>query len=132
MLFAMSAKDEKFRREWYEDGFVYIAQSRSTKLIKIGITKDPKNQRTTRLNAELYAGLSDWRLLYRGNFKCRLSAYKTTRTFTRKGEILKREANEIFECNYSVAKLAIQTQASFALDEGQEIPWPDLRQSSDS
>jgi len=129
----MGAADEKFRREQYEDGFVYIAQSQSMKLIKIGITKDPKNQRTGRLNRERYAGTSDWRLLYRGNFKCmgivehnvkeRLFTYKTTRTFTRKGETRKRVAKEIFECDYSVAKQAIKSQASFALDEGEEMPW---------
>ena len=131
----MGAADDKFRREWRSPGYLYIALSPSTKLLKIGITADPKNARTARLWREGYGGITDWMLLYRRQFKdagriehnvkMRLSSYQKVVSFTRKGETRVREARELFKCSYGVAKKAIESQGAEALDK-RCWEWPTL------
>jgi hypothetical protein len=125
--------DEKFRREWRTPGFLYIALSPSTKLLKIGITEHPTKGRGARLSTEGYGGLSDWTMLYRRKFKdagrieynvkTSLFAYKTSLPFTRKGlDTRKRKATELFNCDYSLAKQAIEARALESLEECWERP----------
>lgn len=51
-----------YSKRFREEGYVYIVISSSTKLIKIGSSKDYKN-RNENLNAEKYGGIDDWQLL---------------------------------------------------------------------
>jgi hypothetical protein len=93
--------------------YLYIAGSRSARLIKIGSSKNPNNRiYIANLNGHEYAGASDWLVLHSiyvqqaGKIEIdihdQLRKYQTPIQFVRNGD--KQIAKECFMCSYSIAR----------------------------
>lgn len=91
-------------------GYVYIAGSKSGRVIKIGTASD-MGQRHKQLCAERYGGLADWVVLFHMKVKeggkveqltlSRLQRFSTARTYIKDGEY--QQAGEILQCGFTVA-----------------------------
>jgi hypothetical protein len=95
-------------------GIIYIAGSFSSRLIKIGITKDLQ-QRLAILNHYSYGGADDWenllwaRVLNAGRIEAdahsTLSGFSIEGTYLREGR--ETECYELFRCSYKVSRDAL-------------------------
>lgn len=104
----------RYSQRYAEQGYIYIAGSYSSELIKIGSTNNYKNREAS-LNGENYGGLNDWELI--SYYKCKNSGKieTTTHTFLQQYIVLKeyqknrltQTAREIFKCNYKKCKEAL-------------------------
>jgi hypothetical protein len=105
-----------FIKRHFAAAYLYIAGSRSERLIKIGSSKNPNNRiYIANLNGHEYAGVSDWQVLYsiyveqaakiEIEIHGRLREYQTRVQFVRNGD--EQVAKECFTCNYSIARKTI-------------------------
>lgn len=97
-------------------GFVYIAESVSKKLLKIGVSANVQ-QRIKGLNSYCYGGVNDWKEI--GSWHCKksgavefnvhqkLSRKRTAGTYLKDGEIV--ECAELFRCSIEIANNAINS-----------------------
>lgn len=107
-----------------EPGHVYIAKSARLNRLKIGTTKAIES-RNDSLFRDGYAGVADWIFLYHRKFEkagtvedraqTALDHFKTPITYTRKGHGTEGIASEIFDCDYTTAREAIERFADSAL-----------------
>ena len=87
--------------------YVYIAGSMTSKLVKIGSSKDPSN-RLYIANLDRYGGVFDWRLLYSVHVpqagKIETDVQSTLRPYQRRIDFyrngIEQVANECFVCGY--------------------------------
>jgi len=97
-----------------ENGYVYIAQSRSTARIKVGMTTDLL-ERGRQLNIYSYGGVRDWQISATawtnraGEVECktqdRLKNYAVLANYFKAGDQI--DCREIFSCSFEIAKAAL-------------------------
>jgi hypothetical protein len=102
-------------KRYFEGGEVYIAASKSIKVLKVGSAKD-SDTRIQQLNYYIYGGASDWKLhsAWTSTTACKvefdvhrsLSDYRHYATYFKNGE--EKECRELFKCSISVATKAVQ------------------------
>ena len=117
-------------------GYVYIAASISLRRIKIGFSKAPSDRADTLLR-DGYGGAKDWTILYRRKFnrggdieskaKSLLRDYHSPLTYTRLGHGTTGKADELFACNYAVARDVVESFEEHALTEKWERPIGNLK-----
>jgi hypothetical protein len=56
-----------FTRRHHEPNYVYIAGSKSARVVKVGSTSSPYDK-DAYLNTRRWGGIADWRLLYLGKY----------------------------------------------------------------
>jgi hypothetical protein len=98
-------------RRWIRHGFVYLAESPSTSLIKLGSCQD-LGERSATLNDHTWAGASDWRMrhsfytiaaeMFENAVGNRLSKFRCETTYWRYNR--ETTTREVFECSYQTAK----------------------------
>ena len=103
---------------YYTDARIYIAGSKSRKIIKVGVSKDSStlSKRIGILNVRAEGGARDWRLL--SDIFCGKTAYKLESlvhgdlknyscdaTYMNSGKLIR--CKEIFSCSYYTAKWAL-------------------------
>jgi hypothetical protein len=106
-----------FQFRWRASGEVYIAYSRSTRLVKIGVATSSRGAegRVLTLKKQRYAEVYDWELWHietvidagrveNAVHQC-LAKYRKSRTFLRGGKT--ELAQEVFSCTPAAAKRAI-------------------------
>lgn len=105
-----------YKKRYHQPGYVYIAQSSQQKdLIKIGLSVEVKKRIST-LNAEKYAGYSDWKITFKEYVEnCgaveniahkKLSEYKFSTSYKTHGRM--QTTSELFKCNGEIALAALQ------------------------
>ena len=94
-------------------GFVYLAYSQSKKLVKIGFTKNPPEERAELLNREQYATAIDWEIKKQAKFDkdagkkeftihSRLDSFQKPVAYEKyKGQMV--DCREVFSCPLDVA-----------------------------
>jgi T5orf172 domain len=97
-----------------EERYVYIAGSRSARLIKIGNCRDTA-QRERQVRSERYGGVGDWDFVYSVRVKragavedaarARLSRYRATGEYWKNNEL--QTGTELLRCSYSQAEAAL-------------------------
>ncbi|GGE00193.1 hypothetical protein GCM10011390_18740 [Aureimonas endophytica] len=100
-----------------DPGIVYVAGSKSARLVKIGTCVDVE-QRERNLRNQGYGGISDWRILWHapvanggkveGASLAKLSSFRTERPFVKDGK--PNVAKEILTCGFSTALKALQSE----------------------
>lgn len=103
-----------FMNRYEDEGFIYIAGSRSQRLLKIGTSRD-HDQRLKMLNGCGYAGATDWAMLYLLRTKeagrieqlahTKLRAYQAVRSYWRDGKMI--ACRETFRCPFSIAQYVL-------------------------
>jgi hypothetical protein len=92
-----------FIRRHYAEAYIYIAGSRSSKVIKVGNAIWPE-RRVSALNSRYYGGIRDWVMLYHVKFadagKVEFEAHRLLAGY-------RAESREIFNCGFSTAKDAL-------------------------
>jgi hypothetical protein len=102
---------EVYRNRYYDEGFVYIAGSQLTHLVKIGTTQDVAGWEG-RQRSRKYGGVPDWKVLYSvwlqadaGNVehatRRRLRRYQVLRDYEKDGRW--QRGREMVQCDFSVA-----------------------------
>lgn len=91
-------------------GYLYIAQSLSIDLFKVGFSNDPR-KRLVSANCEGWGGASDWRLITRAwddkagikefDLHKRLAVYRSARSWLRKGRLI--QTREAYACTLDQA-----------------------------
>lgn len=104
-------------RRWIGYGYVYLAESPSLKLIKLGSCQDLAERHRT-LNAEGYAGAYDWRLriyhstiaaeMFEHDVRRRLARHQINLTYMRYGR--ETRAQEVYRCAYRTAKKHLEAE----------------------
>ena len=104
-----------YLRRHDEVGEVYIAQSESSCLIKIGLSQNA-DERVANLNSYEYGGYSDWNVIHTLNCECAgrvestahhlLSAYSVEATYYKNGRDI--DCREIFSCSAKQALAALK------------------------
>ena len=98
-------------------GYVYIAQSKKRRLLKVGYSRDQVDNRLYIANCEAHGGASDWekRLVSKSKIAGRieievhksLKEYSVSRAWVRNGKEV--EPREIYCCDYEHAKAALES-----------------------
>jgi hypothetical protein len=98
-------------RRWIRDGYVYLASSESTNLIKLGSCQD-LDERTRTLRNHCWAGTSDWRMrayyetlaaeMLEHDISKRLLRFQVETEYKRYGRDT--YTREVFACSYRTAK----------------------------
>jgi hypothetical protein len=109
-----------FRANFYRPGSVYILQSKATKLIKVGSTGAPLDERVKKLNAVRYGRTDDWTLFASQEFdeagKIEFSMQAVLRAHREishyEGQSRDGECHEIFNCSAKFALAALKTAAA--------------------
>lgn len=93
-----------------ESGFVYVAYSRSAKLLKIGVANNIQ-ERLRNLNSQGYGGIKDWEMAFykeyseAGKVEMQvhnlLAQYQTVKTYFKTGSHV--ECRELFNCDVGIA-----------------------------
>lgn len=104
-----------YQRRHNTAGYIYIAGSRSAKLIKVGTCVDI-DQRVRNLKNQAYGNTSDWVMLFAAHVDAggktesdvlaRLAKYKVVRMYYKDGK--QQEAAEMLKTSFSVALAAMQ------------------------
>lgn len=104
-----------YQKRHNSEGYIYIAGSKSAKLLKVGTCVDIE-QRRKNLRYQTYGGISDWEMLFtakvdaggkvEGDALSRLSKSKVVRMYDKDGK--KQEAAEMLKTSFSVALAAVQ------------------------
>lgn len=136
-----SPQSISYVKRHHEEAYVYILVSARLKLLKIGSALKTTN-RAEGLNRDGYAGTDDWRFCYRRKFRAAgeveakvhsiLQSYRQKRPYKRLGHGTITEANELFSCDYELAKAAIEEFYEQALDAGLELNRPKLGTSQNT
>ncbi len=100
-----------FMRRSIESGYVYVAGSLTKEIIKVGTSNNPERRVYALNNEEVYAGVSDWELLYavrvnesgkvEFNAHRLLDTYAAPETYTYRGREM--HCLETFHCGLSRA-----------------------------
>lgn len=108
-------KKPSFQKRHNSEGYIYIAGSKSAKLLKVGTCVDIE-QRRRNLRHQGYGNISDWEMLFtakvdaggriEGDALARLSKYKVVRNYEKDGK--QQEAAEMLKTKFSVALAAVQ------------------------
>ena len=108
-----------YARHNVSPGYVYIARSNSTRLIKVGLSSDPKN-RMYIARLEGYADIWDWVVRdfeyakemgrLEAVVKRSLSSYRIDREWVRNGNITK--TKEVFSCTLKLAREILHREAA--------------------
>ncbi|WP_083916915.1 GIY-YIG nuclease family protein [Thioalkalivibrio sp. ALJ24] len=103
-----------FMRRFHESAYVYILESQSESLVKVGTTGNLR-ERVDQLNYYGYGGCSDWRLFsykfcefaarVENRVHKKLSGYLVDRSYFKDGFIV--DCQEIFDCNPARASKAL-------------------------
>ncbi len=98
-------------------GYVYIAVSQKSRLIKIGSTENV-DYRAKSLNDQRYGASTDWEMLVKvlssrsgrleGDVQSRLADFSVIGTYTKDGKL--QQCYELFRCNFSDAFEALQSE----------------------
>ena len=118
-----------FLKQYISGGFVYISESKSTGLLKVGITSNLA-RREYWLNYFEYADISDWEIrdnIYvpervggvENDVHKSLGPFTTFRTYTHDGETV--YCQEVFDCPLDIAQKALQNAShgtAFILKKG--------------
>jgi hypothetical protein len=104
-----------YHKRYSSPGYIYIAGSRSGRVVKIGMAIDIE-QRERNLRNQSYGGISDWEILFHvpveegGRLEqaalSLVSRYIRTRTFEKDGALV--DASEILSCPFSTALDAVR------------------------
>lgn len=104
-----------YQKRHNTEGYIYIAGSKSAKLLKVGTCVDIE-QRRRNLRNQLYGNISDWEMLFtakvdaggkvEGDTLARLSKFKVVRMYEKDGK--KQEAAEMLQTSFSVALSVVQ------------------------
>ena len=104
-----------YQKRHNTEGYVYIAGSKSARLLKVGTCVDIE-QRRRNLRNQRYGNISDWEMLFtakvdtggkvEGSALSLLSPYKVVRPYEKDGK--KQEAAEMLKTSFSIALAAIQ------------------------
>ncbi|RWJ74665.1 MAG: GIY-YIG nuclease family protein [Mesorhizobium sp.] len=104
-----------YQKRHNTEGYIYIAGSKSAKLLKVGTCVDIE-QRRKNLRHQAYGNVTDWEMLFtakvdaggriEGDALARLSKYKVVRMYEKDGR--KQEAAEMLKTSFSVALAAVQ------------------------
>jgi hypothetical protein len=99
---------------WIDDGFVYLAESKAVKLIKLGVCQDLTKREKT-LNGHTWAGTDDWTMrtyhwtIAAGMFEHavgkRLERFKAVTSYFRYGRAT--STKEVYVCSLRTAKNAM-------------------------
>lgn len=111
-----------YLNRYYNNSIVYVASSLKNRKTKVGYTKDI-NERENALNATVYAGISDWKIIYFVNCKNagkieseiqgRLSNYYYPSEYKLGGRQV--ACYEVFTCGYNrVKKVISEVKKEFA------------------
>ncbi|MEN3145632.1 GIY-YIG nuclease family protein [Ochrobactrum sp. WV_118_8] len=103
-----------YQHRHHTPGYIYIAGSRSAKLLKIGTAIDI-DQRTRNLRNQAYGGIRDWEMLFTAKVQNggktesdalrRLNGYKIVRTYDKDGSA--QDAAEMLKTSFSKAINAV-------------------------
>lgn len=98
-------------RRWIQYGYVYLAESRATGLIKLGSCQDLQERLRT-LNDHTWAGASDWRMklfhytiaaeMFEYEVSKRLAAFRVVTSYWRYWR--ETSTREVYRCAYRTAK----------------------------
>lgn len=109
------SKKLSFQKRHNTEGYIYIAGSKSAKLLKIGTCVDIE-QRRRNLRHQGYGNISDWEMLFTAKVDAggkveedalaRLSKFKVVRDYSKDGK--KQEAAEMLKAKFSIALAAVQ------------------------
>jgi hypothetical protein len=116
-----------YQAHYAEERYVYIAGSRSARLIKIGNCRDTA-QRERQMRSERYGGVGDWDFVYSVRVKragavedaarALLSRYRVARNYRKDDEL--QTGVELLQCSYTQAEVAlIEASKDMALG----TPW---------
>ncbi|THK37644.1 GIY-YIG nuclease family protein [Ensifer sp. MPMI2T] len=104
-----------YQKRHNTEGYIYIAGSRSAKLLKVGTCVDIE-QRRKNLRHQAYGNITDWEMLFtvkvdaggriEADALSRLAKYKVVRMYEKDGR--KQEAAEMLKTSFSVALAAVQ------------------------
>jgi hypothetical protein len=110
-----------YQARYRADQYVYIAGSRSAKLIKIGTCSD-LDQRERQVRAERYGSEGDWRFIFHMEVsrageienlaQSRLSRYCLIRPYWKNGSM--RDSIELLQCSFSRARTTLMEVAESA------------------
>ncbi|MFI0848420.1 GIY-YIG nuclease family protein [Mesorhizobium sp. IMUNJ 23232] len=116
-----------YQKRHNSPGYVYIAGSRSAKLLKIGTAIDIE-QRARNLRNQVYGGIRDWVMLFTAKVENggktereairQLQAYRVRQTYNKDGS--DQEAGEMLKTSFTKA---IKAMASAIGDEGAHELW---------
>jgi T5orf172 domain len=104
--------DDVFRDRYYDEGYIYIAGSRSGVAIKVGVTAN-MGRYLKRLRHIKYGGCDDWIILYHVWVKENAGKIEhDVRRLLRRHKVLKKyvkdgaqqTAREILECSFSLVR----------------------------
>jgi hypothetical protein len=88
-----------FQKRHQKDGYIYIAGSVSSRMIKIGVTGDIQNRRAS-LNQKLYGGANDWEILLSAHIgnagRIESDAHKALSVFSTEGTYI--SEGRVTEC----------------------------------
>jgi hypothetical protein len=117
-----------YQNRYADTKFIYIAESSSNKVIKVGTTIGP-SQREISLNDQNYGGFNDWSMTYfirvnnSGDIETKLhnalSKYKFIGYYIKDDSW--QEAREMFKVNSSVAKLLLDKFSNQNLDKSLKV-----------
>lgn len=121
-----------FQNRYNSPGYVYVARSSTSGLVKIGTAQNIKI-REQKLRYEQHAQADDWRILYAVKVKTgakiehkifsTLARYRTSRSYVKEGKI--NEANELFKCSVATAIETLRSLISPSDTLGE--PWISMR-----
>lgn len=108
-------KKLSFQKRHNSEGYIYIAGSKSAKLLKVGTCVDIE-QRHRNLRNQGYGNIADWEMLFTAKVDAggkiesdalaRLSKYKVVRNYNKDGK--QQEAAEMLKTRFSIAVAAVQ------------------------
>lgn len=106
-----------FMMRMQKRGYVYIAASQKSRLLKIGSTENV-DYRAKSLNDQRYGSSADWEMLVKvlsgrsgrleGDVQSRLSDFSVLGTYNKEGKV--QQCYELFRCNFSDAFEALQSE----------------------
>ncbi|MEZ9921341.1 GIY-YIG nuclease family protein [Vibrio breoganii] len=120
-----------FSNRYNAHGSVYIAGSLKGKIVKVGFSLNPAT-REQKLNGDRYGGRDDWKLLYTVTCdlagKVEFSAHAELKKFNTPGTYRNYASKpsqcfELFDCDFTVAKKAIEKSLAYNGLLDSASPW---------
>ena len=107
-----------FALRTYKTGYIYIAGSKKTHLIKVGSCNETKDRiKSLNITTSKHGGIDDWELIFQAKtetlgkvermFQQKLSEYKSSAQYE-KGKI--QNGGELYRCSYNKAKDAMTAE----------------------
>ncbi|MCF6133458.1 GIY-YIG nuclease family protein [Flavobacterium wongokense] len=108
-----------FTKRSSKAGFVYIAQTKNGKLIKIGFSENMREREKSLIRTK-YGEFDDWKILFgiscinagklEIEIKKEMNKYAQVKTYNHDGK--KQVADELYRCKYSIAKEKLKELSS--------------------